>query len=407
LNKNNSLDKGRNWKNNNCVSSFTNNFGEILLTCLKNRNWVWKEVNKTRKLINQCVNNWNHNIELAKKLTNKIKNLIEPFLGQNGDCNVENILNLLSTINNIFINNEDIIDMFHISLFMNRLPKISNKQYIIKLAREKNQSLENIMKIIYSKFSSEEYKLDAQSLWNIMYGFQVYDKDKYNILDILAKKIPEVKLDAQSVWTALYGLQNLRDVPNELLEEFAKKIPEIKLDAQSIWNALYGLHNMKDLAKSKELINILFWKLNDFKNTFNAINIVYSKQIFSYYNLPTPSWLEEKFLANKESFVNSPNDIEKGVFEHTKKMLSWEDIYLSHFIDDWFELDIYIPSLKTNIEIDSKYHDNCKSRDEKRDEHLKSRFWLNILRIDNRVWFDEIIKFCTFEINKILNLSTI
>jgi hypothetical protein len=203
-------------------------------------------------------------------------------------------------------------------------------------------------------------------------------------------------------------LHNMKDIPKELLEEFIKKIPNIyNFNAQNIWNALYGLHNMKDIPKSKEIVDMLFWKLNDLKDTFNDIDIVYIKQIFSYYNLPSPSWLEEKFLAHKKSSVNNSNIIEKKVFEHTKKMLKWEDIYLCHLIDDWFELDIYIPSLKTNIEIDSKYHDNVKSRDKKRDEHLKSKFWLKILRIDNRVWIDEIIKICTFEINKILSLSTI
>ena len=98
-----------------------------------------------------------------------------------------------------------------------------------------------------------------------------------------------------------------------------------------------------------------------------------------------------KFIPYDKNLVSRAKELRKETTEAEK--LFWERVLknkkLSHFKFtrqkplDHFIVDFYCASLHLAIEIDGKIHDFQKERDKERDDILKQKFGLKIIRYTN------------------------
>ncbi|MFH1653193.1 MAG: DUF559 domain-containing protein, partial [Pseudomonadota bacterium] len=220
-----------------------------------------------------------------------------------------------------------------------------------------------------------------------LYGLQNLDAGVVprELLLALSRKIDEsgAILDSQEIGNALYGLQNLDAgvVPRELLLALSRKIDESGaiLDSQEIGNALYGLQDLRGTAEARYMIDQLFDLIKNEINLDNDIDLITLVRSVSLYDRPLPKWLEDRynnFIRSQES--KSTNGELKSQNVLTKRLR--ETVLVNHYIDG-FELDLYIPTLKANIELDGRYHYSQRGRDAIRDRYLKGK-GIKVYRID-------------------------
>ncbi len=231
------------------------------------------------------------------------------------------------------------------------------------------------------KVESMNWEMNGQNIWNALYGLQNISEVPKELLSILAKRIESMnwEMDGQGIWNALYGLQSMSEVPNELLNVLAERIESMswEMDRQNIWNALYGLKNLSS-DKAIEIQNYLFAKLEQWNYKYDQEYTAYVRQIYAIYNREFPNHL--KIIYDESVWLfTSGSHTEFRIFDNIKD--TYEEALHNHFMDG-FELDIYIPSKKINIEIDGMYHRWARlQRNIYRDNYLKKVHQIRVERI--------------------------
>jgi len=240
------------------------------------------------------------------------------------------------------------------------------------------------------KIDQPGVELDAQAIGNALYGLKNMDNMvvPMELLQALAQKIdqPGVELNAQAIGNALYGLQNLDSmvVPIELMQTLAQKIDQagIELDAQSIGNALYGIVGLQDISAAQDIKKRLIDSLEKLKGQkLNDTDIKYLTQVLHLHGVPIPKWLWQSYdkfvIENNEK----PNWTEKEALEFFRKRYPREIVLSNQYIDG-FELDIFFPKRRVNIEIDGMSHRHRGKRCKRRDKYLLEEKRISTIRVD-------------------------
>ena len=243
-----------------------------------------------------------------------------------------------------------------------------------------------LIKELAKKIQNSDSLLDGQAISSILYGLKNMDSSVIPVgfFDMLAKKTAESRahFNGMDVGNALYGLQNLDEsvVTEEFLIEIERKLDESKgeLKGQNIGNALYGLLNFN----SKTAISIKM-KLFDLIEgvDLTEIDIKYFIQVYNLYGKNPPLWLAKLYTTLLRSHKPRATEREIEAYKWLRVMFPKTEIYRGHFVDG-FELDIYFPKKKLNIELDGLYHLRQKGRDKKRDKYLLEKRGIKTIRID-------------------------
>ncbi len=267
------------------------------------------------------------------------------------------------------------LDKYAISMSFYGLQNLNSSVVPLKLIEE-----------LAKKIQNSDSLLDGQAVSNILYGLKNIDSSviPVDFFDMLAKKTAESRahFNGMDVGNTLYGLQNLDEsvITEKFLIEIERKLDESKdeLKGQNIGNALYGLINFN----SKTAISIK-QKLFDLIEGVNLteIDIKYFIQVYNLYGKNPPLWLAKLYTKLLKNCRPNATYREKEAYKWLKEMFPKTEIYRGHFVDG-FELDIYFPKKKLNIELDGLYHLRQKGRDKKRDKYLLEKRGIKTIRID-------------------------
>lgn len=296
---------------------------------------------------------------------------------------------------------------------MEEISKVNSADELMRFYKKKNSNISNsnnhiLLKIIIAKFIL--YKKDI--IWTTINQNRIR-KLQYKI----KKKEPSYKIDPVFI---KYIEDNIVKISNTNIKD--KKILETKEN-----NSSEEIEKTKNLLKKSlnisSTISHIVWVYNDMldnniennevllKTIKNKIeNLVKDRQRFSISDIRWIqrilffTWIEsdvilsneklekklnekeiEKKLNKEENFSNSEIKIskyeEKAQTFLEKDFKSLEIEYQNYYRG--LEMDIFIPELKLNIEIDWAHHYNnwiLRNRDKKRDECLKND-WIIVERI--------------------------
>ncbi len=285
-----------------------------------------------------------------------------------------------------------------------------------------------LLEAFAEKIWQSKVEFDGQSVGMMLFGLQGLDSSAVprQLLETIAEKIRESKVDfsGQSISNGLYGLQGLdsRVVPRTLMEAFAEKIRSMKfrMIGRDVGNSLYGLQSLDNRVVPMDLIDAIgeqatsiFVELTnqDISNSLYGlwgifgtdskrlkqylfqtietrdfsgmpeVDIMTLTQIYHLYHKSSPAMLREQYEALISTQTRLPNPAEQKGFDILKKHLNGHAIHVNHLIDG-FELDIYLPSKKLNIEFDGRHHLLKKGRNRRRDAYLKAAKGITTLRFD-------------------------
>lgn len=193
-----------------------------------------------------------------------------------------------------------------------------------------------------------------------------YIKDKY--IDFLNNYI-EKNINNFSIFTArtiLYYAKNL-----------SKKLDE------NVTNLLFGkveeifsIENTEKYEFKNKIFNSFDWDLEE-----NDIIFILITQIYHLYDRKIPEELEKIFEEKIENNLNfvTITPFQKIFFETLSE--KYEKVLISKY-KFWFEMDIFVPELNLNIELDWAQHNLWikKLKDKIRDNFLRSK-WVKVKRI--------------------------
>lgn len=232
---------------------------------------------------------------------------------------------------------------------------------------------------------------DSQGLGAIMYSLlNLPDRCETRtiidgISDSFESNIP--KLDSQCVGMSLYALQNFHKSEETIrflkIMGQALQRDKIKLELQSLNNAIFGLQNFIHLDEIKDIRQYLEEQLEMLDTCeISPTNLLSLVQAVRITGLEVPKQLADAYdvYTQKNGNTKFESRCEESAFKRLKKVFPQHEIVHNCYIDG-FELDIFLPDLRLNIEIDGRFHkENCV-REDKRDQHLIERHKITVLRI--------------------------
>ena len=214
------------------------------------------------------------------------------------------------------------------------------------------------------------------------------------VLLAMAEKIRSCngELNGQAVGNALYGLQGLSDSPGvkvvwlALLPLLASS--QLKTHA-CIAQAWYGCYHLRLFA---ELSPLLLAQLDQLPTDpmllayGNICSLVQSMHLSGHADkIPASMQVALRTLAARES------DGARSRFEKDAQITleglpaaQWQ----SNVLVDGFELDVFLPSLRLNVELDGGHHMGVtqKRRDQRRDRYLRTVHSISVVRIGWQDW---------------------
>lgn len=245
-------------------------------------------------------------------------------------------------------------------------------------------------------------KLNSQAIGNIVYGLRNMDSSVVSkeFFEIMTQKIEENKSNflIQEISNTVLGLQNMDNsvVPKKLLIVLTKKIQKSinQLNPQTIGNIMYGLTNLYKEMKNEctPLLEILLKELQNphNKNEINIISCIIIVQSCNLMEIKIPDHIKITYQNFKKSHpLQNVSNGEKTLTNHIKN--TYKGTILTNTYIDGFELDIYLPEKRLNIEYDGIQHLKCTGKDKKRDTYLLKKYNIKTVRIPPEK-LDEITK---------------
>lgn len=233
-------------------------------------------------------------------------------------------------------------------------------------------------------------ELDGFSISNSLYGLQNLDSGTVpaQLLHVLAEKISESRgvMSALQIGNALYGLQKMdsASIPKSLLAAIYKKliVSGAEFEMKHIVSALYGIRRLGGSEAEKirsYLVGILNEKGDSMLKTQKDLDSIV--QLVNLLKLPKPQWLQKKIKCVPEAI--SPSRLRSPTEAIADSLLRGQGIrnYQTNVLVDRYEMDLFFPSIKLDIEIDGHYHEARNMQDRLRDEFLKTEYGITVERV--------------------------
>lgn len=320
----------------------------------------------------------NRKLEASKKLNKKIIITFEE--GQSADEIFEEIERLIN-------DNEEVIDLINLSTILSCISVPKNQHKVIMTSVPMP-----LMQLIAQKIKESEEKISAFSVGLSLFGLKNLDAESVTteLLTNIAEKIRGTRepFTAVNLGLSFYGLRNLDEtvIPSELLEALEEKIKRSPdyLENPEIVMGLYGLLNLQKSPIAHRIRETLFSALKNLKGlTLKREATIMAIQAFHLCRRPVPDWLNKVYrkLMGKMEAEDTTTRHERRATAFLQMRHPELLIVTEHFIDG-FELDIYLPAKKINIELDGPYHVTEKHTDKRRDDYLLTRRGIKTIRIE-------------------------
>ena len=205
------------------------------------------------------------------------------------------------------------------------------------------------------------------------------------IADVI--KMNNFEYDSVLMGKIFFNLQNktpsvatekLLHVLNEVLQK-----RKIKMQGSDIGNAFFGLVNFNLETKCdcvNPILSYLLKSLYKLENHYlDKIDIFTLTQVLSIYRLNIPKFIKQEYENLVNSGETKPNTTEIKAYKFLLKRCAHLEIRLNEYFNG-FQMDLFIPKFKLNIELDGHSHLAKKTKDEKRDAYLKQN-GINVIRI--------------------------
>lgn len=262
--------------------------------------------------------------------------------------------------------------------------------YMMKILEERNIVLEEwLQKILCEKFWRSQgylYPQDISELVLALPNGYFWESVTY-IFRALVKKVHFCKesYTSRQIADIFYGLQHFWNSPFaiDFLKEFRKKfwknyLQKLWFTPTEVYKSLYGLMFYEKVEWIPELQDSFFSLVPSFQD-FDRVDAVTLTQLYSLYNREIPEKLRKSWHSYRKKAHFSSSRSEDIIYAQVYE--KYPDAEQGKYIDG-FECDIFIPSLKINIEIDGPYHVGAKAkRDALRDKYLKEKHGITVRRI--------------------------
>lgn len=273
--------------------------------------------------------------------------------------NLENI----KTLKNI---DEIIIEILKITCLLDdtNLTWRMSKVLYFKWLKQKDKFDFNFFDICFEKFENDIKEFKAPYIINTIIWLQKVPKEKIKnkYKEIIEKSILN-KINEISVNNSRNILFYLKSINLELDKNIIEKLFKI------IENT-----DIKDLNKVPETdINTILLEKN--------ILIISIIQVYSLYWRKIPENLSKKYFTEsiRDDSIKNNSTLERKFYKELKDI--YEEIELWYYFN-WFEMDIFIPEIWLNIEIDWEHHNEAIKiiKDSVRDNYIENK-WIKILRV--------------------------
>lgn len=212
------------------------------------------------------------------------------------------------------------------------------------------------------------------------------------LLRALAPKIERSKgeLTSQQLGNGLYGLQRMGSEEEVVrIIQIMQRKTVASCDLRSIHDSLYGLLE-KDDSDSSALRETIVSQLQSLGEAVavEEVSVVTLTQSLHLSALveKIPRWLSrryEELLAGASSSILGSSETERRLVESLLRRLPSAMKTEQSKLIDGFELDLYFPQQKYNLEVDGPQHcwPSHQLRDRRRDQYLEKSYGIKVRRL--------------------------
>jgi len=246
--------------------------------------------------------------------------------------------------------------------------------------------MEKLLGALAGKVQGCSEALSGQQVGNALYGMQGLSSSPAmeKLLGALAGKVEGCSeaLSGQQVGNALYGLQRLEMSCSvaRLMRLLAPSVEMMHADCVFVAQALYGISHFP----KEKLHEALIHKVEHLEGPLTE----QCKSLIAVMHLSgeqhrMPHNLVQALSLQPSQPVSSKFEREVQHIATTIIPDSQHNVYI-----DGFELDIYVPARKLNLEVDGPFHHLPRDRlwDERRDAYLRLKHGIMVLRIKWNDW---------------------
>jgi hypothetical protein len=250
-----------------------------------------------------------------------------------------------------------------------------------------------MLRALTLKVQQSKELLNGQEVGNALYGLQGigHTQETRQLLSLLTIKLQQMRksgglLNAQAVSDALMGLQGQLDSAevSELLRELELYISELganpaQLSSQYFQKSLYGSHHFES-ETAQRVHNVLINQLRSIdwdKRGVTDVSLEISPIISTLHMMAAEHHIPSDISNMYKKFQAVPSK-HASRFEHSvqatiRDMGVCMDSNYKH--DCGFELDLYFPAVKFNLEVDGPHHLRAVRQryDTRRDRFLNSQ----------------------------------
>lgn len=282
--------------------------------------------------------------------------------------------------------------------------EISHMLYYLQEKREPSTKfLEELAEQLINKKSG----MSNEQITKSFTGLQNFNSIPEKLLKSLTKHLEKAQLNINEASKVLYGLRSLPSAPDDLLSLIKNTIRSSnhELNATILNRILIACHNKLDF----ELLELLQKKISanllksDPSDPIAIASLNFSGKLIRFKcqdkfdEIFGPHFikdLEKEFEAIKDNLDINVSSQELAAQEIIAKTYNNAQAVKYNYYIDGRELDIFLPKLKINIELDGIYHRGKKRHsDQIRDKYLMEAHGIKVIRIDSvesRNWKNQI-----------------